>query len=332
MTETTATPEVDNIPDDLTSFKELLFKGKIPEPVIETQETGETVDTPANEDNAEAELPLDTAEASPKEEQAEKPKKQTLQERIDEITAKRREAERVAEQERSEKLALLERIKQLEAGATTATPKETPATADGPPDPSAKDETGEDKYPLGEFDPNFIKDLTRYEFQRLVADKQKAEEQALTFSEEEKARQTLVNNWNQKLIEARDTKYPDFEEKAANIQIEFADLNPDYGDYLATTIMGLENGADVLYYLAENIDEAKAIAKSGGVAATVALGRLSARLETPKAPTKPTVKTTRAPEPPPIVNKGASTSDVVRADTDDLGAFKRLLWPNQKRN
>jgi hypothetical protein len=330
MTETT-NPEIDNIPEDLGSFKELLFKGKTPEPV-EVEDIGETVDAPANEDETQTELPLDTPDASPKEEPVEK-KKQTLQERIDEITAKRREAERVAEQERSEKLALLERIKELEARTTQATtPKETPAAADnGPPDPLAKLEDGEDKYPLGEFDPNFIKDLTRYEFQRLMADKQKEEQQAAVQSEEEKARLELVNNWNQKLVEARDTKYPDFEEKAATIQIEFADLDPAYGDYLASTIMSLENGDDVLYYLADNIDEAKAIAKSGGVAATVALGRLSARLEAPKAPTKPTVKTTKAPEPPPIVNKGASTSDVIRADTEDLEAFKQLLWPNSKR-
>ncbi len=327
MTETT-NPEIDNIPEDLGSFKELLFKGKTPEPV-EVEDIGETVDAPANEDETQTELPLDTPDASPKEEPVEK-KKQTLQERIDEITAKRREAERVADEKAKENAALLERIKQLEARSTEATtPKETPA-ADGPPDPSAKLEDGEDKYPLGEFDPNFIKDLTRYEFQRLMADKQTEEQQAAAQSEEEKARLELVNNWNQKLVEARDTKYPDFEEKAANIQIEFADLDPAYGDYLASTIMSLENGDDVLYYLADNLDEAKAIAKSGGVAATVALGRLSARLEAPKATTKPTVKQTRAPEPPPIVNKGASTSDVVRADTDDLAAFKRLLWPNQK--
>lgn len=328
-TETQTTTEA-TMPESLADFRTLLYKGETPK----VEESGDPVDTPAIEETT-TKTETQTEDTPDETKVEEKPKKQTLQERIDEITAKRREAERVADEKARENAALLERIKQLEALATPAEPKApvTTKTETAAPDPTAVDENGEDVYPLGEFDPKYIADLTRYEFKRLMEEKTKEEEVLQVKTKEEQAREELVTNWNQKLIEARDTKYPDFEEKAAQIQIEFADIDPQYGDFLATTIMGLDNGDDVLYYLGENIDEAKAIANSGGIAAVVALGRLSARLEkSPVTTEKPKVKTSKAPEPPPILNKGTSTSDTIRADTASLSEFKRLLWPNSKRN
>jgi hypothetical protein len=46
-------------------------------------------------------------------------------------------------------------------------------------------------------------------------------------------------------------------------------------------MMGLDNGPDVMHYLSQNIGEAQKIVASGPAAATIAIGRLDARLSVP---------------------------------------------------
>jgi hypothetical protein len=184
---------------------------------------------------------------------------------------------------------------------------------------------------MGEFDKQYIADLTRYEFARLRAEEDEKNKLTAEEAKAKEAHDSIVNDWNQRLNKAKEEKYPDFESKVESINTEFADLEPAYGDYLASTIMAMENGTDVLYYLANNVDEAKAIAKSGAVAATLALGRLEARLSTTPVETKPKTKTSNAPEPPPTFVKGGAAVKQPRVDTDDLDDFKDLLWPQRKR-
>ena len=108
-----------------------------PEQIEETpDENDEEVDIPADEQEESNALKL-------------KPKKKTAQERIDELTAARRAAEREAEDLRRQ---LAERSQPKEVETKEAV--EAPAG----PTPDDVDANGEAKYPLGEFDPGFIRD------------------------------------------------------------------------------------------------------------------------------------------------------------------------------
>jgi hypothetical protein len=49
----------------------------------------------------------------------------------------------------------------------------------------------------------------------------------------------------------------------------FSGIEPSYGEYLAATIMGADNGPEVMYYLSQNIGEAQKIVASGPAAATL---------------------------------------------------------------
>ncbi len=106
----------------------------------------------------------------------------------------------------------------------------------------------------------------------------------------------------------------------------FVNLDPQYGNYLASTIMSLENGPDVLYYLATNPDVAEKLVNSGPLAATVGLGRIEASImaETEKKTKK--VKVSDAPSPPPQVTRGTGTKIDIPDDTDDLDAFAEKFF------
>ena len=112
----------------------------------------------------------------------------------------------------------------------------------------------------------------------------------------------------------------------------FSGLDKQYGDFLAQAIMSMDNGPDVLYYLAENKDEAKRIVESGATKAVISLGRLEARFDTSEE-TKPTPrqKVTKAPTPPQHLNKGsAAVKQAVTPDTDDLDAFEAEFFKKRR--
>jgi hypothetical protein len=143
----------------------------------------------------------------------------------------------------------------------------------------------------------------------------------------EEAKNQLTTAWNGKLQTAIKEKYPDMLEKNVVLRDEFATLDPAYGEYLGNTIMGMEYGTDVLYYLANNVDEAKKIAASGAAAATLALGRLEAKFAfqaEEKVERKP--KVSKAPEPPENLNRGSFVNKEISGDTDDLDLFAQQLF------
>lgn len=331
MSDETNTP-VDPISDDLDAFTEQLFGQSVPsdeaatsqEDETEDQEADandETVDTQTIEDDTLA-TESDDEDTEATEETPEKPKKNRYQERIDELTAKYREAERQREADRQ---AFEARLKSLESSTNT---EELPNT-DGP-DPTEKLPDGREKYPLGEYDPAYVRDLARFE----VAQEMKSLEKAREAKEQEKAQDAQVaalhESWNQKLAPAQE-RYPDFVEKSESLLGSFNDLDPTYEDYLSATIMGMDYGPDVLYYLASNPSEATSIFRSGATKATIALGRLEARFaeaEAEKTLARP--KVSQAPVPPPTVRGAAPAKMPTPPDTDDLDAFERELFKKKR--
>ena len=273
----------------------------------ESVDTLDEDDTLDNEDEGEEETP--------------KPKKNRFQERIDELTTARREAER-REQALAEKLSALE-----EKFNKTAEPVKTAqAEVNDGPTPDDKNEDGSDKYPLGEYDPNFIRDHVKHtlETERKAYELEKTKE--LEQRKVVEAQAELQTSWNSKLAPAQE-RYPDFMEKSTEFVNAFSDLNPAYSEYLSTTLMSMDYGTDVLYYLANNPDEARKIVDSGAAKATVALGRLEAKFafaDEEKQKARP--KVSKAPTPPPI-NRGSAVSNAeVPDDTDDLDAFANKLF------
>lgn len=313
---------VDADTDDLDAFSDLL-SGKAKEtPKVEEvkedpveDEDLAPVDDEGNDDEPEA----DGEEDLPQEDPKPKPKNR-FQDRINDLTAKAREAER-RESVLQARLAALE-SKQPSAVEPAATPV-TPVQSDEP-SPEAKNQDGSDKYPLGEFDPQYIRDLTRHTIQKEQALANQAREAQDAERTANEAKTQLQHQWETNLAPATE-KYEDFFDKTVQLEDTFKNLDPGYSEYLASTIKALDNGPDVLYYLANHLDEAQAFVNAGPVMATIALGKFSAMFDkASKADTKAAV-VSKAP-PPPQVNKGSKARVNTPDDTDDLDAFAEKFF------
>lgn len=331
-TENTVDPNTDNLEDFTALFEGKAKPAEAPTETIEDTQPQEDESNPA-EDSSEPET-NDTDEPSQEAEPEEntdneeedlgehddgKPrlsgKKKSFQDRIDEITAARREAEREAEE-------LRQRIAALEA-APKSPQKETAPTPNNAPDPDALAENGERLYPLGEYDPNYINALHEYNFEirwTQAREQERAEQQRQL---QQAAQQELISTWESKLVET-EQEIPDIRQKGERLGSVFEGVDQQYAEFIATTIMTLDNGPKVVAYLSDNPTEARKIVASGPVGATLAIGRIDAQFATPRD--KPPVKSTNAPEPPPQLNKGRDGRVKVAGDTDDLEAFEKAFF------
>lgn len=321
------TPEVNPDTDDLNEFENLFFeKGeKVEEEEKEVEDQSEEDDNPLateeDEDEPEVEDEEDEEEPQPK------PKnRKSAKERINELTAKAREAER-REQELLQRITALEGSKE-EKPQPKGLREQLPVDA---PNPDAKNDDGEPIYELGEFDPKFIADLTRFTIEtemKAAKENSQRETQAKAIQE---VQQELATEWTGKL-DKYEEEVPDIREDIMDLTETFQSIEPAYGEYLATTIMAMDLGPQVMHYLSQNIGEARQIVASGPAAATLALGRLEAIL-TPstKAETKRnTKKVSEAPEPPESRTRGSGGKFAVSGDTDDLDAFERAFFSKPK--
>ncbi len=312
--------------DDLDAFTALVT-GKADELEVDTKEDGDVVQpendvqqededtnpeddslaTDEDDDNDDDEDEDEPEEVKP---EPKKSNKKSAQERINELTAKLREAERKA-------AALEAPFKEQPA----AQPKVETTLVE--PDPDAVDAKGNDKYPMGDLDPAYLKDLVEYNskvaqetFQRNI--RQQQEEARIQI-----AKDALHNEWASK-VEKVMPELPDFFEKGAELEGTFASIDPTLSEYLANTIMEMEAGPQVLYYLANNLDEAQAIVAKGAVKATIALGKLEEKLSKPAQQPAPQKKISSAPQPPPV-NKGIKGGAKVAPDTDNLDDFEQFF-------
>lgn len=279
-------------------------------------EDGDVEETTENEDTEE-------------EAQEPKPKKNRFQERIDELTAKAREEERKAK-DLADRLAELESKLAKPDESTTPKPQAPEAKdAPTPPKPTDLNEDGTEKFPLGEFDPAFQDALIEFKLeQRLAA----AEESRIAREREQQIQQARVQveeQWNGQLNDARQ-RYDDFDDKINVLTEMTVQVDQNYGEYLADTIMSMDRGADVLYYLSQNPDLVTEIVNSGARKATIALGRIEAQFADGSEKPNKSVRASKAPPPPPA-NKGAAIArGTVAPDTDDLDAFSALLFSKKR--
>lgn len=254
---------------------------------VQPDDTGQNQDQ-GEQQPGEGEQP--PAEGEGEGEQAPKPKN-PAQERIDALTKSRREAERRAD-------AAEARLRELEK------PK-----GDAPAKSAEPDPTDLTKYKFGETDPQYIRDLARYEAKQAYA----AESQA---HRERTAAETVQTTWDGRQ-EAFAAKTPDYYEKIDGDWV----CSPVMADAIRTS----EDGAAVAYHLANNPDEARRIAALNPLAAVRELGRLEAKLATPAANPSPTPEPKRisdAPTPPPQI-RGNGGRFKVSPDTENFEDFER---------
>lgn len=249
------------------------------------------------------------------------PKKKTVQDRIDEVVRQREDTKRDLQAQLAAQKA------EFEAKIAALQPQKQANQADAEPSPEAVTEAGDAKYPLGEFDPAYIRDLTRY---TLNAERTQANQRAEQERQQAETRvraEALQATWNTK-VEAAKTTYPDLVEKAQPLLDSFSDLNSDYASYLATVLQGMDHGPDVLYYLSSNPAEARTIVNSGAQKATLALGRIEAKFleeAAQKAAAKP--RFSKAPPPPTASARGTGGGgNTIAPDTDDLDAFSSVFF------
>lgn len=314
--------DVDNT--DLDAFNDL-FHGKTKEAPKddgpdEDAVDKETDDAPIEQEETQEQDEDDANLAQEDEDEDEAPKPKTrVEKRIEQLLEKARLAE--------ERAAALEA--KLNERKEPETPKPVPTKSDDKaPRPDDKNEDGTDKYPLGQFDEAFQEDRFNYMMEKSLAEQKATLEQQAREAEARKAQETLNNAWNEKLEPARE-RYPDFQEKGEELLDTFSGLPQEYGEYLTATIMGMDYGPDVLYFLSNNLNEAQRIVKLGPQGATIALGRIEARFAVQnddEEKTKPRPKVSKAPAPPPR-NKGSNAAlPEVPDDTDDLDAFSAKLF------
>lgn len=313
---------VDPNTDDLDAFTDL-FTGRakvkdedtvepdVVEPVSEDEDT--EVEEQVTEDEAPDED--DDSEEKP----AEKPKKvNRVQERINELTARAREAERA-----------LAALQAAQAPKQDEPAKAPTALVAGPaaPDPDALNEDGSEKYPLGQFDPDYIRDMARHTIETEWAKKEQEAAETNQRQQVEQARAEIQNQWAERLQPALE-QHEDFLDKTMELESAFDGLDPQYSDYLVQTIKSLDHGPEVLYYFANNLEEARKFVQSGPLNATLALGEINAMFKGTTRKAEP--KVSKAP-PPPQVNKGSKTRVAVTPDTDDLDAFSDLFFKKKGR-
>lgn len=307
--------EVDT--ENLEDFEDLFNNKAQAAPEKEEKNDKEDQNEDDNTDTDEDSVATEDSEEEDEEDKPQPKKKKTAQERINEITAKARQAERERD----------ELIKRLEALENQKPKEEVKEVKTNEPTPDDVLEDGSAKYPLGEFDPKFIRDLTKFTIAQETAAAE-AEKKVKEAEDAQKAEfERISNDWANK-IEGIEERLPDFYEKGQELEDTFRDIDPVVGEYLASTIMSLEYGPDVLYYLSENIDEAKRIVGLSPRQATIALGRIEARFIENEP--KPKKKVSQAPEPPPTLNKGMKAYADTPVDTDDLEAFEEVFFKRKK--
>jgi hypothetical protein len=256
-------------------------------------------------------------------EDAPKPKKNRLQERIDQLVKDR-------EDEKRARLAIEAKLEELTNKTTKEPVKPVSQVAeDTGPKPTDTNEDGTEKYPLGEFDPTYIRDLMKHTLAEETASRKEQEKREAEQKAEDEAQASLQASWNEKLAPAKE-RYPDFHEVGEQMLSTFEGIDEAYGEYLTTTIMEMEYGPDVFYYLASNLDEATKIVQGGPKKATIALGRLEAKFaaaDEEKQKARPRVS--KAPPPPEHLNKGsAAAGPTIRGDEKDvsLDDFSRAFF------
>lgn len=235
------------------------------------------------------------------------PKQGGFQKRIGKLTTKLSTAQAEAEYWRQRALA-----QKPEPGSETV---EKPAGEKPEPNP--------DQY---ETQAAYVKAVADWQFDRRLRE-YKASEQAAVAAEKQQAQQQTYQEKFGATITAGRATFEDFDEVIEALQDPAIPITRE----LVETLIQSENGAALLYHLAQNPEEAVRIAKLPALAAARELGKLEARIATKEPEAEPEEKVPPAPPvdtaPKPIspIRKPAG-SGTPRPDTPESDKLSDEDW------
>lgn len=214
--------------------------------------------------------------------------KNSVQARIDELTREKKELDEFAQSEYEARLQAQRRISELESQLQTPKAEE----------PKPKPRPDRTKY----------EDATKYEDDLLAWNREESirqfrEEQAKEDAKRAEAERNAALNAHK---EAAKKAFPDFDEVIASAD-RTQQIPESIKPLLSAIAIESEHGVKVLYHLAKNPDEAKAIFKMKPAAALMALGRIEEKFIAGKAepePSTPQPPISRAPPPSTSLNGG----------------------------
>lgn len=295
---------ISNEQQSQAAFAKAQQENEVASPVAaeELAETADASGASENEQEEEGKEAEDTKEGDEEgEAKAPQKKKGGFQKRIDKLTAKNAELER--------------RLNELAA----KDPK--PAAQVEQPKEAASGEPQEGDY---ETHAEYIRAITKWE----IAEIERQKETKLREKSVQEEHETRVSKFGQGFQEfakahadAHDVINEAFEEKPMSIAVQELFLDS-------------ENGQELSYELAKNLEEWKRINSLNPLAAARALGKFEASLSKPEPKTNPN-KLTKAPEPiTPVGGKGRVTTEKSIYDaTDDMSQaeFERLEALSRKK-
>jgi hypothetical protein len=203
-----------------------------------------------------------------------------VQKRLDELTREKYDAQRRADAMQAQLDRAMAMLEQSRGGKA---PEPAPVDVNAPPDP--------ERYPEGELDRGYLRDMARHEAR-----------QELAMFQAEQERQRTVADIRTREDAAR-AKYADYNEVVSGERLApLLQGNPGVVEILATH----EQGPDLAYYLGSHPEELQALARMRPAHAAVRLGQLISTL-TPQEPPATPRPVSKAPAPiSPLRGSGAA--------------------------
>lgn len=232
--------------------------------------------------------------AKPTEETEKKPNPK-LEKRFSELTKQREQARQEAERERQRARELEDRLTALEKGNQPVKVEDP----DQEPQPS-------------EF-------TDAFEYARALA--KYAADNALKNRDKIETERKLNEAWKSK-VEAAKSEIPDYEDMVASSDITVSDQVRD-------AILESDNGAKILYHLAENPEIAEKINSLSVISALREIGRIEAGFEKP-VEVKPVVKRSNAPAPITPIRGGTNVDLPLTSDGEFTGTPAQ--WKELRRS
>ncbi len=255
----------------------VLTPGATPEaePVVSPTEAGTA---PVTESTPAADEPKDV-----------KPERTFTQAELDDIVKKRVGKEKTRYETARAEAELFKRLV-MERGDTRQ-PQQQPAPKADPQRPTL--ETSKD------YD-DYVERLADYKAEQKYNERDAQRRTEETARRQQDYANSTRNAHLEREAKARD-KYEDYDEIARNPSLPI-------NDAMANTIMLSDNGPDLVYYLGNNLEDARRIFVMPPLLAVKELGKIEAKLATAPVPARPV---TRAPAPinPVVANGGPPPSD-----------------------
>lgn len=285
----------------------------------------------ADEGNEREEADQDDGDPAPEEgddqdagdEEGDKPKKSAREHQIERL--KREKAEMARQLKEAEKRGineLLQKIENLENRLAKPNSNDNSANEIPAPDP-----TDFEKYPLGHLDDRYIEDKLEW-----VAEKKAAERaEAVLQRQQETEQRQAAERQQQELL----GKVDDLATRGSDISDDFQELVVEAGmrgdwDLSQPTFEAAheaENGAQILYELAQDKQEAARVAKLSPYQQLKFVQERDAEI----GKSKTGRRIPKAGEPPKNVARGANSRTQINPATDNLDDFEKAWELDAKR-